>query len=356
MIPGWPYPGSWRWSRPRVVDAAAGRGAPRALPMTPPRSRRAQLRGVAERIIAAGHWREGDPDIIVVLDSGYGLTRLAPAAGLPARVDVGPGWSTPRPGHVLPGSAAPGTAGGSPRAGGGRGIGASSPSASRLTCRTWPSPPSRTRPGTAPRPRWPGPGCTSGWNTAAAGRTTPKELPVVEGTLIRLAVDHLPGQRDADPVRAVAVFPRRAPQAKSTAPGRRSCAASTSSTPSGSSSSSSAGPARSSATRPPPTAGLARHRLLRPAVPGPRPRRRHPTALAAAPQRPPGRPPRPARGTQGFAASARTCPFPPARRNPPSPAPAAPPAEEPATCHPPRRGQTVKPEPTPRPRTSRQTS
>ena len=26
------------------------------------------------------------------------------------------------------------------------------------------------------------------------------ELPVVEGTLIRLAVDHLPGQRDADPV------------------------------------------------------------------------------------------------------------------------------------------------------------
>jgi DDE superfamily endonuclease len=26
------------------------------------------------------------------------------------------------------------------------------------------------------------------------------ELPVVEGTLIRLRVDHLPGQRDADPV------------------------------------------------------------------------------------------------------------------------------------------------------------
>ena len=26
------------------------------------------------------------------------------------------------------------------------------------------------------------------------------ELPVVEGTLIRLAVDHLPGQRDAEPL------------------------------------------------------------------------------------------------------------------------------------------------------------
>ena len=37
----------------------------------------AQIREVAGRIIAAGHWRDGDPDILVVFDSGYDLTRLA---------------------------------------------------------------------------------------------------------------------------------------------------------------------------------------------------------------------------------------------------------------------------------------
>ena len=36
-----------------------------------------QVRQVAERIIAAGHWRDGDPDILVVFDAGYDLTRLA---------------------------------------------------------------------------------------------------------------------------------------------------------------------------------------------------------------------------------------------------------------------------------------
>ncbi len=37
----------------------------------------AQVRDVVARLIAAGHWREGDPGVIVVLDSGYDLTRLA---------------------------------------------------------------------------------------------------------------------------------------------------------------------------------------------------------------------------------------------------------------------------------------
>jgi hypothetical protein len=37
----------------------------------------AQLRESIARIIAAGHWREGDPDILVVFDAGYDLTRLA---------------------------------------------------------------------------------------------------------------------------------------------------------------------------------------------------------------------------------------------------------------------------------------
>ena len=30
----------------------------------------AQVRDVGGRIIAAGHWRDGDPDILVVFDAG----------------------------------------------------------------------------------------------------------------------------------------------------------------------------------------------------------------------------------------------------------------------------------------------
>ena len=37
----------------------------------------AQVRDVIQRIIAAGHWRDGDPDILVVFDAGDDLTRLA---------------------------------------------------------------------------------------------------------------------------------------------------------------------------------------------------------------------------------------------------------------------------------------
>ncbi len=36
-----------------------------------------QLRAVLDRLITAGHWRPGDPDIVVVADTGYDITRLA---------------------------------------------------------------------------------------------------------------------------------------------------------------------------------------------------------------------------------------------------------------------------------------
>ncbi len=36
-----------------------------------------QVRQVTRRLIEAGQWRDGDPDILVVFDSGYDLTRLA---------------------------------------------------------------------------------------------------------------------------------------------------------------------------------------------------------------------------------------------------------------------------------------
>ncbi len=47
----------------------------------------AQLREVAARLIAAGHWEDGDPDIIIVMDAAYSGTRLAwLLAGLPVTV------------------------------------------------------------------------------------------------------------------------------------------------------------------------------------------------------------------------------------------------------------------------------
>jgi hypothetical protein len=36
-----------------------------------------QVRDVIDRLITAGQWREGDPDIRIVMDTGYDVTRLA---------------------------------------------------------------------------------------------------------------------------------------------------------------------------------------------------------------------------------------------------------------------------------------
>jgi hypothetical protein len=36
-----------------------------------------QLRAVVARLTAAGHWRDGDPHILIVADAGYDITRLA---------------------------------------------------------------------------------------------------------------------------------------------------------------------------------------------------------------------------------------------------------------------------------------
>ena len=77
MIPGWPYsviaalePGRTSWTLP--LDAVRLGPADDATAVTA-----AQVREVTGRIIAAGHWRDGDPDILVIFDAGYDLTRLA---------------------------------------------------------------------------------------------------------------------------------------------------------------------------------------------------------------------------------------------------------------------------------------
>jgi hypothetical protein len=125
-----------------------------------------QVREVVARLIEAGHWRDGDPGILVVFDSGYDLTRLTwLLAGLPAeimgrlrsdRVMYFP--APPRPARPA------GTGGRPPRHG----------AALKLSDpQTWPAPAvttstQTTRYGTARR--WPGAGCTSNWPAVAAGR------------------------------------------------------------------------------------------------------------------------------------------------------------------------------------------
>ncbi|WTK66115.1 transposase [Streptomyces anulatus] len=77
FIPGWPYSfvavletGATSWSQ--ILDAVRLGPADDATAVTA-----AQLRGVVERLIAAGQWVPGEPDIIIVADAGYDITRLA---------------------------------------------------------------------------------------------------------------------------------------------------------------------------------------------------------------------------------------------------------------------------------------
>jgi hypothetical protein len=193
MIPGWPYslvaalePGRTSWTLP--LDAVRLGPADDATEVTA-----AQLRDVVTRIIASGQWKPGDPDILAVLDSGYDLTRLAwLLAGLP--VEVAGRLRSDRV-MYFPAPARPaGATGRPPRHG----------AALRFADpASWPAPATATatetaRYGIARAMAW-GPvhqqlARRAGWEDHEG------ELPVVEGTLIRLQVDHLPGSRDAEPL------------------------------------------------------------------------------------------------------------------------------------------------------------
>lgn len=89
MIPGWPYsfvaalePGRTSWTA--MLDVV------RVGPSDDHTDVAAdQLRGVVDALITAGHWRSGDPEIWIVGDSGYDGPRLAfLLADLPVRMLV----------------------------------------------------------------------------------------------------------------------------------------------------------------------------------------------------------------------------------------------------------------------------
>lgn len=77
LIAGWPYSvvaalGSGRSSWTAPLDAVRLGPTDDAIAVTA-----AQLRRVLERLIAAGQYRPGDPDIVIVVDAGYDVTYLA---------------------------------------------------------------------------------------------------------------------------------------------------------------------------------------------------------------------------------------------------------------------------------------
>ena len=333
LIPGWPYsfvvalePGRTSWTLP--LDAVRLGPADDATEVTA-----AQVRDVVARIIAAGHWKPGDPDIIAVFDSGYDLTRLAwLLGGLP--LDVTGRLRSDRVMYFPVPPREPGA------------TGRAAPARGRAPARATRRPGrSRRRSPSTETSRY-GTATATAWarlhqrlERRAGWERHEGELPVVEGTLIRLQVDHLPGCRDADPVW---LWSSRAGTARGgSEPGLAGVPA----------------PLRYRAHVPVPQAAarldppeaprpgrrrpldLARHRRLRPAAP--RPRRSPPTSgcPGSSPARPAASPP--PGSAAGSAASARTCPFPPARRNPPGPDPDARPARR--TAGPPPATTSARP-------------
>src|SRR5215472_149924 len=193
MIPGWPYsviaalePGRTSWTA--VLDAVRLGPDDDETAVTA-----GQVRDVVTRLIEAGHWREGDLLILVIVDAGYDVPRLAwQLSGLPVEV-----LGRLRSNRVMQLPAPPrrpGTAG-RPRKHGGE-LALADPA-------TWPPPQVTTSTAT----RRYGTAITAAWDRVhprlthrSAWLDHDGPLPVIDGTLIRLQVDHLPGDRHPKPV------------------------------------------------------------------------------------------------------------------------------------------------------------
>ena len=193
MIPGWPYSviaalESGRTSWTAVLDAVRLGPGDDQTEVTA-----SQVRDVITRLIEAGHWREGDPAILVIFDAGYDVTRLAfLLADLPAQL-----LGRLRSDRVMQLPAPPRQPGtvGRPRKHGGE-LALADPG-------TWPAPQLTTttvtsRYGTAVAAAWDRVHPRLTHRSAWLDHDGP--LPVIEGTLIRLRVDHLPGDRAPKPV------------------------------------------------------------------------------------------------------------------------------------------------------------
>jgi hypothetical protein len=167
----------------------------------PPGSRRrrrrgdtAQIREVVERLAAAGQWQAGDPDVLVVVDAGYDATRLAHLpADLPVEI-LGRTRSDrvmrrPTPPRIYdPKGGRPPKHGGEfvfgrPGTWGDEDVVTVTDTRlhGKATARAW----GRLHPRLTRRSAWIG--------------HTP-ELPIIEGTVIRLEVSHLPSGAGPKPI------------------------------------------------------------------------------------------------------------------------------------------------------------
>ncbi len=193
MVPGWPYSivaaletGRTSWTA--LLDAIRlAPGADVAAATT------AQIHEVVERLVAAGQWRPGDPEILVVLDAGYDAPRIAHLLGeLPVEI-LGRMRSDRVLRRAVP-PRVPGTNGRPPKHGGEFVFGDPT---------TWDTEQTVTSTDT----RLYGTATAQAWNRLhprltrrAAWTDHEGPLPVIEGTVIRLTVDHLPSGGDPKPV------------------------------------------------------------------------------------------------------------------------------------------------------------
>ena len=325
MIPGWPYSfvaalerGRSSWTA--LLDAVRLGPADDLTAVTA-----AQVREVTGRIIAAGHWRDGDPDILVIFDAGYDLARLAwLLKDLPVQV-LGRLGSN-RVLHQPPPPREPGQMGRPLRHGPGFRLAAQAarpaPEVTTIT--------QTSRYGTAAARAWhrvhPKLHARGAW----AGHDG--ELPVIEGTLIQLTVDHLPHERHPKPVWLWASSHRRRQRggpllASVLAPFRHRTHVPVPQT----------GPRLDRAETPRPgrrrPVDLADHRRPRPAAPRPPASRRPAPAVAAAR---PARPVHPRPGPPRIPEHPRHAAQPTAAPKPGKPGPGRPPGSRnrhPATHH-----------------------
>jgi hypothetical protein len=192
LIPGWPYSvvaaletGRSSWTA--VLDAQRLGPHDDVAEVTA-----AQLRGVVTRLVAAGQCTPTGADILIVCDAGYDLPRLAfLLADLPVEI-----LGRLRSDRVLCLPAPPRTGRrGRPTRHGGL-VHLTDPA-------TWPQPQTTT---TCPTSRY-GTATTTAFDRLhpklthrAAWIDHPGQLPILEGTLIRLVVQQLPGDRNPKPM------------------------------------------------------------------------------------------------------------------------------------------------------------
>jgi DDE superfamily endonuclease len=193
LIPGWPYsfvvalePGRSSWTA--MLDVVRLGPLDDLTEVTA-----AQVREVVGRLREAGQWRDGDPPIVVVFDAGYDVVRLAwLLADVPVTV-VGRLRSN-RVFHLPPPPRAQGQPGRSARHG--PAIDLDKPDTHPVS--TLSTVTDTSRYGTAFAGAWDRTHQQLHRRGGWAGHVG--ELPIVAGTLIRLIVDRLPGDRNPNPV------------------------------------------------------------------------------------------------------------------------------------------------------------